>query len=98
MTPRTTPDPTYSNHKKQVTKLQKRKVVIEKEVAERNLEQTRITKITKVVDQDLTIETLTTKLDNQTEEEDSRINQPKELDLTQEGNKDQTIELQSIRL
>ena len=51
-----------------------------------------------MVDQDLTIETLTTKLDNQTEEEDSRINQPKELDLTQEGNKDQTIELQSIRL
>lgn len=41
-------------------------------------------------------ETLTTKIDKQLEEEDSKTNQPEELDPTQEDSKDK-LELHSIR-
>ena len=41
-------------------------------------------------------ETLTTKIDKQLEEEDSKTNQPEELDQTQEDSKDK-LELHSTR-
>lgn len=88
-TPRTTPDPIFSNLKKQVTKFPKTEVETEEEVAETEVAN-RISKVE--IEEEITIkETLTIKLDNHKEEEDSKIKQLKELDQTQEdSNKDQT--------
>jgi len=95
-TRRTTLDPICSSHKKPVTKLPKTEVVTKEEVAETEVAN-RISKVE--IEEEITIkETLTIKLDNHKEEEDSKIKQLKELDQTQEdSNKDQ-IELHSTWL